>query len=170
MATDGRDLHNHPVPALCHGQGCHPSAIPLHPTLTSHYRVWPLPGVRLIRIQKLNSIQRSQAGKITTLKKITRYKWKVHTGVAKTHKNSMTSNHKEEILPQRHSAAKWGLGEGQPGSTPSRHTAELSSPVLLGLTHACLRWSIRGSVHDWTLPIHLCYAVTFYLVYFWSFL
>jgi len=74
MATDGRDLHNHPVPALCHGQGCHPSAIPLHPTLTSHYRVWPLPGVRLIRIQKLNSIQRSQAGKITTLKKITRYK------------------------------------------------------------------------------------------------
>ena len=36
----------------------------------------------------------------------------------------------KEILPQWQSALKWGLGEVEPGSTPSSHTGELPSPVL----------------------------------------
>ena len=38
-----------------------------------------------------------------------------------------------EILPQWQSVLQWGLREVQPGSTPSRPTAELPSPVLPGL-------------------------------------
>jgi len=40
----------------------------------------------------------------------------------------------KENLPGWQSALKWGLREVQPGSTPPRHTAELPSPVLPGLT------------------------------------
>jgi len=56
------------------------------------------------------------------------------THVVGTQKNSEGSYLQEEILPQWQSALKWGLGEVQPGSTPSDHTAELPSPVLPGLT------------------------------------
>jgi len=52
-------------------------------------------------------------------------------------KNSTRNNLQEEILPQWQSAFKWGLGEVEPGSTPSGHTDELPSPVLLWLTR-CL--------------------------------
>ena len=48
--------------------------------------------------------------------------------------NSTRSNLQKENLPQWQTALKWGLGEVQPGSTPSGHTAELPSPVLPGLT------------------------------------
>ena len=45
------------------------------------------------------------------------------------------SHLQKESLPQWQSALKWGgLGEVQPGSTPSCHTAELPSPVLPQLT------------------------------------
>jgi len=43
----------------------------------------------------------------------------------------------KKILLQWQSALKWDLGEVQPGSTPSDHTAGLPSPVLPGLTQ-CL--------------------------------
>jgi len=49
-------------------------------------------------------------------------------------KNSKRSNLQKEIISQWQSALKWGQGEVQPGSTPSGHTAELPSPVLLWLT------------------------------------
>jgi len=52
-------------------------------------------------------------------------------------RNSPRSYLQREILPQWQSALKWGLGEVQPGSTPSSHTAELPSPVLPRLTR-CL--------------------------------
>ena len=39
-----------------------------------------------------------------------------------------------ETLPQWQSVFKWDPREAQPGSTPSYHTGELSSPVLPGLT------------------------------------
>ena len=57
----------------------------------------------------------------------------------------MKSNLEEEILPQWQSALKWGLGEVQPGSTPSGHTAELPSPVLLWLTQ-CLPQVVNQAV------------------------
>ena len=44
------------------------------------------------------------------------------------------------ILPQWQSALKWGVGEVQPGSTPSGHTARLPSPVLPGLTQVIYQW------------------------------
>ena len=49
----------------------------------------------------------------------------------------MGSNLQEEILPQWQSVLKWGIGVVEPGSTPSGHTGELPSPVLLRLTQ-CL--------------------------------
>ena len=54
-----------------------------------------------------------------------------------TEKNIKRSNLQKEILPQWQSALKWGLGEVEPGSTPSGHTGELPSPVLPWLTQ-CL--------------------------------
>ena len=42
-------------------------------------------------------------------------------------------------IPRGGSALKWGLREVQPGSTPYSHTAELPSPVLLGLTGSFLQ-------------------------------
>ena len=59
---------------------------------------------------------------------------KILTHVLGSHKNSKGSNLQEETLPQWHSALTWSLGEVQPGSTPSSHTAELPSPLLPGLT------------------------------------
>jgi len=52
-------------------------------------------------------------------------------------KNSKGSDLQKEILLPRQSALKWGLGEVEPGSTPSGHTGELPSPVLPWLTQ-CL--------------------------------
>ena len=49
----------------------------------------------------------------------------------------MRSNLQEEILPQWQSALKCGLGEVEPGSTPSSYTGDLPSLVLLWLTR-CL--------------------------------
>ena len=79
------------------------------------------------------------------------------------HKNSTKSNLQEDILPQWQSALKWDLGEMEPGSTPSGHTAELPSPVLL--LSAFLRWSIRGSGYDSTVPIHiyLCLSLSVHI-------
>ena len=45
----------------------------------------------------------------------------------------------KQTHPQGGSALKWGLREVQPGSTPYSHTAELPSPVLLGLTGSFLQ-------------------------------
>jgi len=59
------------------------------------------------------------------------------TGGVGSQENFRRSNLQTEILPQWQSALKWGLAEVQPGSTPSGHTAELPSPVLLQLTQ-CL--------------------------------
>jgi len=53
----------------------------------------------------------------------------------------------KEILPQWQSALKWGLGEVEPGSTPSGHTGELSSPVLPGLS-----WSFPHVLNQWFRP------------------
>ena len=53
-------------------------------------------------------------------------------------KDPKGSNLQKETPPQGQLALKWGLGEVQPGSTPSGHTAELPSLVLPCLT-ACLR-------------------------------
>ena len=39
-----------------------------------------------------------------------------------TEKNIKRSNLQKEILPPWQSALKWGLGEVEPGSTPSGHT------------------------------------------------
>jgi len=47
-------------------------------------------------------------------------------------RNSLRSNLQREILPQWQSALKWGLGEVEPGCTPSGHTTELPSSVLHG--------------------------------------
>jgi len=55
-----------------------------------------------------------------------------------TEKNIKRSNLQKEILSQWQSALKWGLGEVEPGSTPSSYTSTLPSPVLLWLS-ACLR-------------------------------
>jgi len=59
------------------------------------------------------------------------------THVLSLQKNSKGSNLQKEILPQWQSALQWGLGEVQPGSSPSGHAAELPSPVLPWLTQ-CL--------------------------------
>jgi len=59
------------------------------------------------------------------------------THILGSQKNSKGSNLQKEILLQWQSAPKWGLGEVQPGSPPSGHTAELPSPVLAWLTQ-CL--------------------------------
>jgi len=59
------------------------------------------------------------------------------TCIIHAQKNSKVSNLQEEILPYWQSPLKWGLGEVQPGSIPSGHTAELPSPVLSQLTQ-CL--------------------------------
>jgi len=48
--------------------------------------------------------------------------------------NSKEKNIQKDVLPQWQSALKWGLGEVEPGSTPSSHTGELPSPVLPWLT------------------------------------
>jgi len=55
------------------------------------------------------------------------------TSVIGSQENSTRSNLQGETLPQWQSALKWGLGEVEPGYTPSDHTAELHSPVLLQL-------------------------------------
>jgi len=59
------------------------------------------------------------------------------THIRGSQKNSKGSKLQKDILHQRQAALKWGLGEVQPGSTPSRHTGELPSPVLPWLTQ-CL--------------------------------
>ena len=57
-----------------------------------------------------------------------RNKWKMFT-------HAVSSQEKlQEILPRWQSALKWGLGEVEPGSTPSGHTGELPSLVLPQLT------------------------------------
>jgi len=61
----------------------------------------------------------------------------VLTHVLGSQKNSKGSNLQKEIFPQWQSALKWHLREVGPGPTPSRHTRELPSPVLLQLTQ-CL--------------------------------
>ena len=59
---------------------------------------------------------------------------KTLTHILGLQRNSKGNNLQKEILPQQQSALKWSLGEVQPGSTPSGHTAELPSPVLPRLT------------------------------------
>ena len=68
-------------------------------------------------------------------------------------KNSKRSNLHKEIIPQWQSALKWGLGEVQPGSTPSGHTAELPSPVLPRLTQ-CLPQVINQRFRPWFNSSH----------------
>ncbi len=50
----------------------------------------------------------------------------------------------KEILPQRQSALKWGLGEVEPGCTPPGHTVELPPPVLLWLSQ-----SLPQAINQW---------------------
>ena len=77
----------------------------------------------------------------------------------------------EEQSPEKdpspwQSVLKRGLGEVQPGSTPSGHTDELPSSVLPWLTQ-CLPWVIRGSGCDSTVPICLLTRkLVFYLSLF----
>jgi len=52
-------------------------------------------------------------------------------------KKPKRNNLQKEIILWWQSAIKWGLGEVEPGSTPSSHTGELPSPVLPCLTQ-CL--------------------------------
>ena len=52
-------------------------------------------------------------------------------------KKPKRNNLQKEIILWWQSAIKWGLGEVEPGSTPSSHTGELPSPVLPWLTQ-CL--------------------------------
>ena len=111
------------------------------------------------RTVKSTEIQKGWAGKITALEKIIRYKWKVLTGV-EAHKNSLRSNLQEEILPQWQSALKWGLGEVQPGSTPSGHTAELPSPVLPWLTQ-CLPQVINQWFRLWFNSSHTPHNISY---------
>jgi len=61
-------------------------------------------------------------------------KWNAHPCPKLTAENSKGKDPQKEILPQWQSALKWGLGEMQPGSTPSGRTGELPSPVLPWLT------------------------------------
>jgi len=62
--------------------------------------------------------------------------------------NSKESDLQKEIPPQWQSALKRGLGEVQPGSIPSSHTAELPSPVLPRLTQ-CLLQLINQRFRPW---------------------
>ena len=73
-----------------------------------------------------------------------------------TRKTPQGKHLQTEILPQWQSALKWGLGEVQPGSTPSGHTAELPSPVLQGLTGCCPQLLNQCSGHDSAVTIHQC--------------
>ena len=71
----------------------------------------------------------------------------------KQKKNSKRSNLQKEILTYWQSALKWGLGEVEPGSTPSCHTGELPSSVLLWLSKCLPQVISRGSGHDSTIPL-----------------
>ena len=57
---------------------------------------------------------------------------KIFTHVLGFQKKTPRGTISREILPHWQSALKWGLGEVQPGSTPSGPTDELPPPVLPG--------------------------------------
>ena len=66
----------------------------------------------------------------------------------------------KESLPQGKSALKWGLGEVQPGSTPSGHTAELPSPVLPWLTEF-----FPQVINQWFRPWLNSFHTTFFPIF-----
>ena len=78
-------------------------------------------------------------------------KWNAHPCPRLIVENSKRRDLQKESLLQWQSALKWGLGEVQPGSTPSGHTAEL--PCSHSWLSACLRRSVSGSGCDPTVPI-----------------
>ena len=69
----------------------------------------------------------------------------------------------KEILPQWQSALKWGLGEVEPGSTPSGHTGELPSPVLPQLSQ-CLPQVINQRFRPWFNRSHTLHPFTAWAV------
>jgi len=71
-------------------------------------------------------------------------------------RNSTRIKLQRKTLPQGQSALKWGLGEEQPGSTPSGHTGELSSPVLPQLTQ-CLPHVVYHRFRPWFNCSHASY-------------
>ena len=75
-------------------------------------------------------------------------------------KPSKQSDLQKKILPQWQSALKWGLGEVEPGSTPSGHTAALPSPMLPQLTQCPPQVINKRLGCDSTVPIqHLSLTV-----------
>jgi len=81
-----------------------------------------------------------QSERLAQMRRYSKRKGKVLTHLQKSRLTGRTLQGRDlqpEILLQWPSALKWGLGEVQPGSPPSGHTAELPSPVLPELTQ-CL--------------------------------
>ena len=82
-------------------------------------------------------------------------KWKAHPSPRLAVENSKRRDLQKEILPQWQLALKWGLGEVEPGCTPSSHTGGLPSPVLPGLTQSLPQVINQWFGCDSTVPIHM---------------